>query len=75
MAEIQASTIRPVLQRIKGALALALRPVAIFCGSTILLDDCVMDWFFGFPVPHEGCFTLVGDPDGGNFIGGQTRFL
>ena len=54
-----------------------------FCAQTItkrrcapiLPHNCPMDWRAGFAVPHQGCFTLVGNADGRDIFGCAARLL
>ena len=43
--------------------------------APILPHNCPMDWRAGFAVPHQGCFTLVGNADGRDIFGCAARLL
>lgn len=42
--------------------------VAVFGGATVLPDDGAMKWSAGGLVPRNDRLSLIGDPDGGNWL-------
>jgi hypothetical protein len=48
--------------------------VAVPGGSAVLPYNGFMDQFAGFFVPHQGCFALIGDANGGNLFGFEFGF-
>ena len=51
-----------------------LEAIGIGRGPAALPNDGVVNRFAGLAVPHDGGFTLVGDPDGGNIFGSGVDF-
>ena len=53
--------------------AVRLQPLAEVRGPPILPDDGVVDRLAGLAIPDDGRLALVGDADGGDVLGRQTR--
>ena len=54
--------------------AVALELLADIRGAAALPDDGVVNRLTGLTLPNDGGFTLVGDADGGNFVGVDIGF-